>query len=169
MTINEACRAVPDADYHIMNDFAVYENLKEQRWKPTNGFIVTKGTDCRKAVVSSAWPSRGLFYFRDDKRIYKSTATSGSAIQVLAALGIRDVLMVGFDALDDPSGPEYAKSVGALPYWKGKGPPAEPRWRKVNVHLMDMIGRCGVTPTWWHRDMDAVRLARGALTLGGTR
>ena len=44
MTINESCRAFPDADYHIMNDFAVYDNLQRVRWKPKDGLIVTRGT-----------------------------------------------------------------------------------------------------------------------------
>jgi len=165
MTINEACCAVPAADYHIMNDFAVYENLQNRRWKPSTGVVVTKGTDCRKAQVGAIWPNQSLFYFRDDARIFKSTATGGGAVQILAALGIKDLLMVGFDAMTDPCGPEYAQSVGSMPYRAGKGAPTEPRWRKVNNHVREMLERCQVTPTWWHSDMDGVRASRASAAI----
>ena len=44
MTINEACRAIPEADYHIMTDHAVIKNLLAQRWKPSKGLVLTRGT-----------------------------------------------------------------------------------------------------------------------------
>ena len=101
-----------------------------------------------------------LYYTRDMKRIMKSTGTGGGAIQVFAALGITRLLMVGFDAFDDPLGPEYGKSFGPLPYREGSGPPTEPRWRKVNNHIRAMAELYSAEMTFWHRDMAGIREQR---------
>ena len=159
MAINEACRSQPESDYHIMSDRKVLNNLKKSGWVPGSALVVSIGNAGGPKQPRRRWPGHTIFYHKGDDRIHSTGPTSGDAIQVLAAMGIRDILMVGFDGYSKfPDHKAYAHSIGKLPYVEPQHPNEvieEYRW--IHGYIDRMIAKTSVTITLWHKNMKVIR------------
>lgn len=76
-------------------------------------------------------------------------ATADAALRWLWTAGVRRVLMVGFDGIDEPERTEYALAVQAAgaPATKAKS------WEKVNRDVLAALAATGLEAEWFHRSI----------------
>lgn len=76
----------------------------------------------------------------------RRTCTAASAIRILAACGHRNIVMVGFDAWDSPTGQLKADTIKELISDRGNAD-----YARINVLIQKAIDETGIEPIWYHR------------------
>jgi len=157
MTINEACRRIPEADYYVMNDRCVLDNLSESGWRPTAGTVISIGVPGR-TQRRRRWKKPMIFYHRGEEGIYTTGPTSADGVQILSIFGVKEILLVGCDSHSNHLGREYARSIGKIPYpsFGSDGTYNErvlkERWDQVNMYLDMAIQKTKVSVRFWHEE-----------------
>lgn len=158
-TINEACKVIPKPDYAFMADCAVVVPLKDGGWHPDPATIVigkdlhSKHLNNRDWVECIVGPTGTMLYYSPVPDDVKGGSSPAMMLYIYKLMGIREVVMVGFDAWTDIEQSSWSTKVNAAV----PNPRTKHDYRPSNDTISRALRDTGYSPIWWHLEESQVR------------